>query len=288
MRVKKFDEYVSTVCEHFDADSIKKKDRTKNEIYTGFKNLKYKCLGSFYWKYKNYGNYICEHVKDFLKKFLSPVETEIFGAEVSTFQGLTVEYFSKIYNRDVKKYMYSVSLVSEDMSDEKVVRIYDRDKASDAYVFWNPVKKYYYYMYLDNITGCELFDRYVMLKTEPLYKVKDELKRIKSENDTRENARRTRDEIGRIKSDIIGDYMKNPRGYKGVDGKSGLPDNVRDDMDKPGLDHEYFKAYIQGSHYADDGYGLRVNTETCVINNRDLTDGYVFTYETRRSNYTGD
>lgn len=312
MFVKKFEEYVSTVYEHFDMSTVKLKNKTKTEIYNGFKNLGYKCIGNFYWSTEPHDNLISEPVKKFLSNYLEPLEEEVFGKMISHLGGLKVDYYSKYYQSDEKKFQFVIDCISNNVSNEKVVKIKENDV--DFYCFWNPIKKYYYYMSFESkqkvynnrysikdFSGIEgIFNNYISLKTESIDEVKKKFNDIKLKLDEEERERELQrqeqvkreeieSQVRKIKSDIYKDYKENPKKYKEVNRYKDIPQEIRDDLNSKNYeDCEYFADTRNGSYYDNEGRGARVDTITYYINNRELTDGYVYTKVTHRDNWTGD
>lgn len=315
MFVKKFEEYVSTVYEHFDMSTVKLQNKTKTEIYNGFKNLGYKYIGNFYWTTKTYDNFISEPVKKFLSNYLEPLEKEVFGKIISHLGELNVSYYPKSYESDEKKFQFVIDCISNNVSNERVVRI--KEKGNNFYCFWNPTEKYYYYMsfgskqnvysnrygitiYNRDFSGIEgIFNNYISLKTESIDEVKKKFNDIKLKLDEEERERELKrqerekrkeieSQIRKIKSDIYKDYKENPKKYKEVNRYEDIPQEIRDDLNSKNYeDCEYFADTRSGSYYDNEGRGARVDTTTYYINNRELTDGYVYT-TTYRDNWTGD
>lgn len=317
MFVKKFEEYVSTIYEHFDMSTVKLQNKTKTEIYNGFKNLGYKCIGNFYWTTKSENNPISKPVEKFLLNYLKPLENEVFGKTISQFGELKVSYYSKYYDEsDEKKFQFVIDCISNNVSNEKVVKI--KEKGEYFYCFWNPTEKYYYYMsfeskqkiythrhgmtiYNHDFSGIEgIFNNYISLKTESIDEVKKKFNDIKLKLDEEERERELQrqerekreeieSKIKKIKSDIYKDYKENPKKYKEVNHYEDIPQEIRDDLDSKNYeDCEYFTDTRNGSYYDNEGRGARVDTITYYINNRELTNGYVYTAITHRDNWTGD
>ena len=104
----------------------------------------------------------------------------------------------------------------------------------------------------------------------------------------REKREEIESQIRKIKSDIYKDYKENPKKYKEVNRYEDIPQEIRDDLNSKNYeDCEYFADTRSGSYYDNEGRGARVDITTYYINNRELTDGYVYT-TTYRDNWTGD
>lgn len=295
--IKKFEEFVSTIYEHQNRKDVKFNNKTKSEIYIGFKNLGYKCIGNFYWSSKSYNNLIPKCLNDLFYDKMIPTVKDIFGKDYKSilkFNNLDIDYYSKVYDWD-NKFVYDC--IINNISNEKVIKIKDN---GNFYCFWNPTKKYYYYMsFKDRINSDieNIFDYYIFFKTEPVERVKEKLielkkekdehdqetERIKKEYEEKERIKREKDEhrkkiikeIDNIENSILQDAKENPDNYKKVDDYQDIPKNIQsqlseNDIEKK-LNNDYFKTYkiIEYGRY-DDGLAQ------FFINNRDLTDGYTY------------
>lgn len=322
--IKSFDEYFGAVNEAFTREEVKIQNKTKQDIYMGFKNLGYKCLGTLYWSGNLYDRYnaIFSPVETFFKTYLLPMENEIWGRPLSFFndahRGLIVDapkdyshvtHYSKYYNEG-ERYEYLCDVLSNNVSCEKVVKI-KGDAFPGAYIYclWNPKEKYYYY--IDARVKGHLLDYYIMLKTESLDDVKkrftemkekeDEIRKRYEESEARKREEKERRiqacrkermvkyEIEQTKKKIIEDFEKHPEKYKKIRSGSDLPKDIKDELNYESETTKYFKARCDGtSYYSNSGRGPLTYEYTVVVNNRELTDGYYYTDSYRPSNYTGD
>ena len=106
--IKKFEEFVSTIYEHQNRKDVKFNNKTKSEIYIGFKNLGYKCIGNFYWSSKSYNNLIPKCLNDLFYDKMIPTVKDIFGKDYKSilkFNNLDINYYSKVYDWDINLYM---------------------------------------------------------------------------------------------------------------------------------------------------------------------------------------
>ena len=60
--------------------------RTKDEIYNGFKKIKYRYLGIFYWSYKTVNAWDFDNVEEFVVNNLQPIEKKYLENPVHLLQ----------------------------------------------------------------------------------------------------------------------------------------------------------------------------------------------------------
>lgn len=314
MLVKYFDEFSSSehINEYVNYDDVKFNNKSKIDIYKGFEKLGYsKCLGIFTWKYNYFGGYVFKPIMDFLQTNLFDFADEISEGHFNLKKDLDdinaekfkIECYSPNYELDRKGYKdSSINELFKTIGEENVVRINDRQKKDnheiEYCVFWNPIKKYFYFIRLNNETTDvkKLLDYYITLKTEKkafdiLKKefIEEKEERIKQEK--KEEEKKYWDKKSEEYYDMLKkDYETNKEKYKEVEYEKNLPENVKETFGnsfKDNYEHDgYFETYI-----VLDKNPYDVETRVYIVNNKDFTDGYYYTARVDtapRGTYWGD
>lgn len=318
--------------------------RTKDEIYNGFKKIKYRYLGIFYWSYKTVNAWDFDNVEEFVVNNLQPIEKKIFG-EPRTFitEELNIDfkrskYFDVYLDYDntnkknlidkygeqmtiniIKKRTRMLSQYLSNVGQEGIFQIKE-----GGYCFYNMKEKYYYNVAFNNLRGNlqEVFEFYRCLKAVPNYLSIYEqqcIETLKKEQDAevkrqqwlkiKEVRTKQFEELKKIKDSIKEDCEKNPENYKYVPFKD-LPKNVQDDIKADNTDNSrnsyggpvydedidfnkilngtYFVYSTSYTYYESEGRGPEAFQTDYYINNRELTDGYMYSSSYRMSNWTGD
>lgn len=325
MLVKYFDEYSSTemekpINEYRDYKDIKFNNKSKIDIYKGFEKLGYsKCLGIFTWSYKTFNNWgQCKPIEDFLRTNLFDIANQISDGvidiknDIVDRHDIEIDCYSPNYAYDHHNLDFKDKHVSEyfqTVGEENVVKIRENrpNDKKDYYVFWNPIKKYFYFVTLDpkliNDDMRILFNYYVLLKTErnAIDILENRFGKKKERIQQREKEREEWNYWDNVKNEYYDklkeDYKNNKENYKKVD---TLPENVEKCLFERD-DHIFDKVYQFKEIYEKDGYfeenisnksggdyGTSTITSVYIVNNKDFTDGYVYEkYRTIR-HYMGD
>lgn len=234
-----------------------------------------------------------------------------FGNNGDVKDEIVAKYGESMGNNIIKKRERMLNEYLSQIGTEKIFKF--KDKGKLWYCFYNMSERYYYFVnvvrqsfgaYGDNSSNLgDIFEIWMKYKTENTKSINNEYEKYflikKQEEDEKEAEREIHrkkleemEKIEQFKKSIYNDYKKNPDNYKKTTWDD-MPQDIADQLEKKGKyktddDCEYFEWGISGSYYANSGRGARVSTTTYYVNNRDMSDGYVYTVETYRSNWTGD
>lgn len=315
MMVKKFDEYVESLDEAMNVEGLEKSKKTLAQSFDWFKSHGYKYLGKFFWNYKSYNAFMDEKIEKFLENNLHPIEKEIFG-KIRTYLNADVwhtvpKYYDSYKNGVVDKYGESRGGAINKQREDELNKFFENtdsleninktsDKGETWYCFWNPTEKYYYLMTIQRRSSDleRAFNMYTCLKTEGVEKLKEHFieEKEREEIEAREREERRKEYqaiedkknwVRDFEKSILDDYRKNPDNYKETT-YSKLPKEIKDQLDisdrlKQYDECEYFETGVE--HEINRGYSIET---TWYVNNRDMTDGYVYRTERSSRRYMGD
>lgn len=274
-------------------DGVRFENKTFAEMVKGFKGLKYKFCGTYTFSTKKYNAFRPKGF-DSVFEYYANLEKKVYG---ENYEKLSEYYYIKtsgISSLDIfhapDKYgkmtdkEYDETIYNPD-SKEKVVRF------NDGYCFWSQ-SKYFYFISLGKYDtfGTKALDYlklWLKIKTSSEDGLIDQMKtrldsyfehlRIQKQKEEQEKEKdKKKQEVLAIESKIKADYKSNPSKYKDVGEIDNLPKDVLDDLQErepwKQIDGNYFSCCIKSI----DSTPYDEVLYLYAVNNRDLTDGYVY------------
>lgn len=315
--IKSFSEYTQSLNEMKSLDDFKENRRPLSEIFDGFRKQNYKYLGKFYWNYKSYNAFIDDNIEEYINNVIVPIEEEVFGEIKIPVKGIGLDvwhtvpkYYNSYKNGVVDKYGEArgnqinkkreeelAIFIKNTSSKENVSKVIDDDV---WYCMWNPTEKYYYLMTIqrgsDDIRT--LFKYFINAKSLGVDKFKEDLIEEKKEQEIEhakweERRKKYQEEddkkkwVRNFEKSIYDDYQKNPKNYKKTT-INKLPEDIKKQLDITDKIKQYDECdYFEygNSHEINRGYDIET---TWYVNNREMTDGWVYTTECSSGRYMGD
>lgn len=176
--VPSFNEYM--LLEHYDVRDVKQQNKTYGEMHDGFKGLGYAYLGHLAWTdRKEYNNFCDKELEQAIEDNIWKLEEEVYGKPQTKCE-LDITLLGN--NKNMEDVIDRVGQFEDTENICKIVY-----KKNWLYCFWNPRKKYYYFMSLQNrytsrptifigTTNMQkLFNRWIQMKHEGVEAVKDDM-----------------------------------------------------------------------------------------------------------------
>lgn len=219
---------------------------------------------------------------------------------------LDADFYKLENGKDVCDIKRFISIISEP-NIEKVQSCFSK-KGNLFYVFWNPEKKYFYFVQIGHTYNCDnsgaigFFEAYLKIKTSGLDVVTKEVdeiyekyleeKRIEDDKweakKREESEKKAKEEAYQARVDLLKkDVEEHPENYEELKSSDDLPREIYDEL--TGDDYMDSK-YI---HYIEDGIRdpYDVSTDIVYVNDDDFTKGYKFPIvvdHAKRGTYWGD